>query len=86
MKHRYELIIPVMPIVSVCNSSSVQSQGTLSCLKMSESSSAVQSEVLVLPKPKESVKKRKRKEALNKKAVCITDIEVLVCVLCLLQL
>ena len=44
---------------------------------MSESSSAVPSEVLVLPAAKESVKKRKCKEALNKKAVCITDIEVL---------
>ena len=38
---------------------------------------AVLSEVLVLPKPKEATEKRKRKEGLNKKAVCITDIEVL---------
>ena len=38
-----------------CNSFSVQSQETLSSPKTSESSSAVLSDVLVLPKPKESV-------------------------------
>ena len=48
-----------------CNSSSVQSQGILS---LPESSSAVQSEVLVLPKPKERIKKRKCKETLNEKS------------------
>ena len=60
------------------NSLSVESQSaTLSSSVKASDSSAVLSEVLVLPKPKETVKKRKRKEALNKSAVCITDIEVL---------
>ena len=56
------------------NSLSVESQsGTLSSSVGASDSSAVLSEVLVLPKPKEATKKRKCKEGLNKKAVCITD-------------
>ena len=33
--------------------------------------------MLVLPKPKETAKKRNHKEGLNKRAVCTTNIEVL---------
>ena len=60
------------------NSLSVESQSaTLSSSVKASDYSAVLSELLVLPKPKETVEKRKCKEALNKSAVCITDIEVL---------
>ena len=60
------------------NSLSVESQSaTLSSSVKDSDYSAVLSEVLVLPKSKEAAKKRKRKEALNKNTVCITDIEVL---------
>ena len=54
------------------NHPSVQSQGIMS---LPESSGAVLSEVLVPPKPKESVKKRKRKEALNKKPCALLTLK-----------
>lgn len=61
-----------------CHKSSSGSHVTSSVERRtnSESSASVLSEVLVLPKPKPA-KKRNHKEGLNKRAVCITDIEVL---------
>ena len=57
---------------SVLCSSSVASMGAHSSNPVD-----VLSEVLVLPKPTKSRSKQKRKPALNSKAVCITDEEVL---------
>ena len=57
-------------VIRAC-SSSASEQGS----KSSSSSSAILREVLILPQPKQATGKRKK--AINNKAICITDLDVL---------